>query len=69
MASNKVLGDCPILLTECKTVRQAILMAVKKNIPRICIYSYSKVVVNAIRQIAVPKEIINLIEDARSLLS
>lgn len=50
MPSNKVLGDCPILLAECKAVRQAILMAIKKNILRICIHSDSKVVINALRR-------------------
>lgn len=70
MATNKTLGDCPILVAECDTVRQAIIMAVKVNIPRICIHIDSQVVANAInRKIGIPKNIINLVEDIKYLSS
>lgn len=49
MASEKSLGDCSILVTECEAVSQAIDMTIKSNIPRVCIYSDSHMVVNAIR--------------------
>lgn len=67
MASNKVIGDCPILQAECEAIHQAILMATQMDTDYI--HSDSQLVVNIINgRIAVPKEIINLVEDITSLL-
>lgn len=60
VASNKVLGDCPILLAECEAVGQAILMTIDMNIPK-NIHSDSQLVVTINGKIDVPKEIINLV--------
>lgn len=51
-------------------VSQAIIMAIKKNIPMFCIHSDSKVIINTINgKIDVPKDIINLVKDIRCFLS
>lgn len=69
MATNKSFGDCHILMEECEAVPEAILIAIKKNIPKACIHSDSQVVVNAINaKIGIPKDIINLVKNIRYLL-
>lgn len=37
MTVNRRLEDCYILIAECEAVREAILMAVNKDIPRVII--------------------------------
>lgn len=51
-------------------VRQAILMAISKDIPQIIVHNDSQVVVNSInRKIGIPKDVINLVEDIKCLLT
>lgn len=69
MASYKQMGDCPVLLAECETLQQVIIMAIKIHISRVCIHSGSLTVINAVNgKLVVPKEIINVVEDIRLLL-
>lgn len=47
-AISKRIDDCPVLLAECEAFRQAILMTVKMNMPRVCFQSDSLLVVNTV---------------------
>lgn len=68
MAKGKRIVDCGILLAEC-SVREAILMTIRKDIHRIIIQSDSQVNANSINgKILVPKDIVDLVEDVRKLL-
>lgn len=39
MATKKSIGDYLIIVAECEAMRQAIILTIKMNIPRICIRS------------------------------
>lgn len=68
-AISKRIGDCPVLLAECEALRQAVIMIVQMNMPRVCIQSDSLMIVNVINgKSTVPKEIINIVEDIKLLL-
>lgn len=69
MATNKQLDDCLILMAVCKALRQAIIMTVKMNFPRVCFQSDSLIVVNTVNgKSVVPTKIINIVEDIKLLL-
>lgn len=66
MARCELVKDRPILVTKCLTFREAILMAIQKNIQRIIIKSDSQLLVNLINgNNCVLKDIIKLVEDIR----
>lgn len=70
MAKSKRVGDCSIIVAECFTVREALLVTIKKYIQRIITQRDSQLVGNSINgEICVPKDTINLIEDLRHLLA
>lgn len=70
MAKGKEICDCPIIVTKFLTIREAIVMMIQKNLRRIIIRSYFKLVVNSINDKAwVHKDIINLADDIRILTS
>lgn len=60
----------PCIVAKYEAVREAILMAINKEIPKIIINSDSQVVVNTINgRTGIPKDIIILVEDIRCLLN
>lgn len=50
MAKSKRLRDCPTLVFECLTMREAILMAIQKGKQRIIIQSNFQLVVNSLSE-------------------
>lgn len=69
MNITKQLSDCPIPLPDCEAIRLAIIMIINMNIHRVCIHSDSQIAVNAINgHIAVPNDIINIVENIRQIL-
>lgn len=70
MTRNKWNGDGPNLLAEGLAMREAILMVIHKGIQRIIIQSDSQLVANSINiKMEVPKDITNLVEDVKCLLT
>lgn len=57
IVKNKNIRDCPILVTECFALREAIFMAIQKRIKKLIVQSRSLLVVNSINEkIGVPKD-------------
>lgn len=69
-ARNRRPGDCFIHVAKCEVVPKAIPMATQKSFSRTVIQNDSQLVVNAIKgKIGVPKDIMNLVEDIKYLLT
>lgn len=61
-------GDCSILLAECLTIREAIMVAVKKKLHRIIIDSDSQLVMNTSHgKISARRDIVSIVEDIRNI--
>lgn len=62
MQVGSQIGDCSSLMAKCLTIREAIILAIKKNSLRIIIENNSQVVINAIHgQIPIPQNILILL--------
>lgn len=70
MARGKLTRECLILVVECLVVSEENIMALQKNINRIIIERDFQLVVNSINsKICAHKDIINFVEDIRTLSS
>lgn len=56
------------MVSECETVRHAVIATIRMQIPKVCINNDSQIVVYAVNgKLDVSKDIINLVEDIRWL--
>lgn len=66
MQEDNQIGDYSVLVVECLAIREAIMVAIKKNFQGIITKSDSQLILNAIHhRIFVSRDIVNLAEDIR----
>lgn len=70
MTYGRQIRDCPIVITECETVRQVIMKSIMMGRSKVHVYSDSQSMVKEVNKNSiVSKNIINLVEDIRWLSS
>lgn len=66
MQEDNQIGDYSVLVVECLAIREAIMVAIKKNFQGIITESDSQLILNAIHHIIfVSRDIVNLAKDIR----